>query len=92
MNRRKLDKTKSKNKARGVKAATTGGDQEILNHTWSVQELLFINFFFKRGEGNYIQKFLLFEGKDMNVLQQSFMVFELHFSLCQAVYYEGFKN
>ena len=57
-----------------------------------MQELLFINFFFKRGEGNYIQKFLLFEGKDMNVLQQSFMVFELHFSLCQAVYYEGFKN
>ena len=61
------------------------------------------NFFFlKRGEGNYIQKFLLFEGKDMNILQQSFMFFcffffsfmffELHFILCQAVYYEGFKS
>ena len=50
MNRRKLDKTKSKNKARGVKAATTGGDEEILSHTWSVQELLFINFFILKEE------------------------------------------
>ena len=48
----KLDKMKSKNNTRRDKHATIGEIQEILNHTWPLQELLFI-FFLKRGEGNY---------------------------------------
>ena len=71
LNRRKLDNTKSQSKAWGAKASTAGGDHEILNHTWPLQEVLFIALFLRKGEeGNCKQKFLLFEGKDVNVLQQ----------------------